>query len=118
MRYFLTFACYGQWIHGSQAGSVDKNHNRLRGPLLEEDSVRLTNERRLLRCPPYLLDEQRRLCVLDAIRERCSYAGWNLLAAHVRSNHVHLVVEAEIPPELVMNSVKSYASRVEPAWIG
>lgn len=32
-------------------------------------------------------------------------------AAHVRSNHVHAIVEAEVPPERVMNEFKSYASR-------
>jgi len=33
------------------------------------------------------------------------------LAAHVRSNHLHVVVEAEVPPERIMNDLKSYASR-------
>ena len=34
-----------------------------------------------------------------------------LLAAHVRTNHVNVVVEAEVPPEKVMNDFKAYASR-------
>ena len=34
-----------------------------------------------------------------------------LLAAHVRTNHVHAVVEADLRPEKVMNEFKSYASR-------
>ena len=34
-----------------------------------------------------------------------------LLAAHVRTNHVHVVLEAEMPPERLMNDLKSYASR-------
>src|ERR1039458_5456600 len=33
------------------------------------------------------------------------------MAAHVRSNHVHTVVEAEVPPERVMSDFKAYASR-------
>ena len=33
------------------------------------------------------------------------------LAAHVRSNQVHTVVEAEIPPERVIDDFKAYASR-------
>ena len=41
----------------------------------------------------------------------CAHRDWNLLAAHVRSNHVHVVVEAEIRPERIMNEFKSYASR-------
>ena len=34
-----------------------------------------------------------------------------MLAAHVRSNHVHVIVEAGIRPERIMNEFKSYASR-------
>jgi REP element-mobilizing transposase RayT len=34
-----------------------------------------------------------------------------LLAAHVRPSHVHVVVEADRTPELVMNALKAYASR-------
>ena len=45
------------------------------------------------------------------MRERCQQQRWSLLAAQVRTNHVHLVVEAEARPERIMNDVKAYASR-------
>lgn len=60
---------------------------------------------------PYLLDPAARAAVLAAIRKHCAHRGWNLLAAHVRSNHVHAIVEAETPPERIMNEFKAYASR-------
>jgi len=60
---------------------------------------------------PYVLDEASRTVVLAAIQRHCAQRGWNLLAAHVRSNHVHAVVEAEARPERIMNEFKSYASR-------
>jgi REP element-mobilizing transposase RayT len=60
---------------------------------------------------PYSLDPPRRACVLDAIREVCLYRGWLLLVAHVRMSHVHVVAEAEVAQEKVMNDFKSYASR-------
>jgi REP element-mobilizing transposase RayT len=41
----------------------------------------------------------------------CGHRGWSLLAAHVRSTHVHTVVDAEVPPEQVMSTFKAYASR-------
>ena len=59
----------------------------------------------------YVLDQASRNVVLGAIRRHCTLRGWNLLAAHVRSNHVHAVVEAEIRPERIMNEFKCYASR-------
>jgi REP element-mobilizing transposase RayT len=57
---------------------------------------------------PYVLDEADRAVVLSAIRRHCAYRGWNLLAAHVRSNHVHTVVEADARPERIINEFKSY----------
>jgi REP element-mobilizing transposase RayT len=49
--------------------------------------------------------------VLAALRQHCAQRGWNLLAAHVRTSHVHVIVEAQVRPERVMNEFKSYASR-------
>ena len=63
--------------------------------------------------PPNELDSDSRTVVLEALREVCSHRGWNLLAAHVRSNHVHIIVEAEILPEKVMSDFKAYASRAQ-----
>ena len=33
------------------------------------------------------------------------------MAAHVRTNHVHAIVEAEVRPEKIMNEFKAYGSR-------
>jgi REP element-mobilizing transposase RayT len=60
---------------------------------------------------PYVLNGDRRACVLGSLGENCAYHGWTLLAAHVRSTHVHAVVDAEIEPEKILNVFKSYASR-------
>ncbi len=60
---------------------------------------------------PFWLDRDRRAAVLEALREVCAHRRWSLLAAHVRTNHVHAAVEAEAQPEKVMNDFKSYASR-------
>jgi len=61
--------------------------------------------------PPYGMDKTRRDAVLRSILERCADREWTLLAAHVRANHVHLVIEADAKPERIMNDLKSYASR-------
>jgi len=49
--------------------------------------------------------------VLAAIQEVCLHRGWRLLAAHVRSTHMHAVVEADAAPELVMKDFRMYSSR-------
>jgi REP element-mobilizing transposase RayT len=64
-----------------------------------------------MREAPYLLDAVRRKAVLAAVCEVCSHREWALLASHVRTNHVHVVVEACQSAERVMNAFKCYASR-------
>jgi REP element-mobilizing transposase RayT len=109
--YLITFACYGCRLHGSESGSVDREHNTPGTPILEIDSERAAWEGERMDQPPYHLDQIRRDAVLEAIQEVCGYRGWSLLAAHVRSQHVHTVVEAEAPPERIMGDFKAYASR-------
>jgi REP element-mobilizing transposase RayT len=111
MRYFITFSCYGAHLHGDQAGSVDRNHNVFGHWLAEVSEVRLGLKKRQMDQAPYFLDQERRMIVLAALRYGCSYRGWTLLAAHVRTNHVHVVVEAAVRPEIVLNALKAYSSR-------
>jgi REP element-mobilizing transposase RayT len=59
------------------------------------------------------MDADQRKTTLQAIHGVCRHKDWSLLAAHVRTNHVHTVVDAGagVTPEFVMNAFKSYASR-------
>ena len=111
MIYLITFACYGRHLHGDRAGSVDRQHNLPGSRLIEADPKRVVAELQKMDQPPYGMDRRRREVVLAALLERCRQQNWALLAAHVRTNHVHIVVEAEARPERVMNDAKSYASR-------
>jgi REP element-mobilizing transposase RayT len=77
----------------------------------DRSTGRVTAERRAMLQEPCVLDEAERAVVLSAIVRHCVYRAWNLLAAHVRSNHVHVVVEAAVPPERAMTEFKAYASR-------
>ena len=111
MRYFITFACYGAHLHGDESGSVDRRHNLFGGRSLETDLQRAAAERRSMNQPPFELGCDSRAIVLQALEDVCCHRGWDLLAAHVRRNHVHVVVGAEVPPEKAMNDFKAYASR-------
>jgi len=111
MVYLITFSCYGCHLHGSESGSVDRQHNVPGTPTLEGDSTRAAAEAERMDQAPYHLDQVRRDALLEAIQEVCAHRGWSLLAAHVRSSHVHTVVEAEVPPERVMSDFKAYGSR-------
>lgn len=111
LAYFITFTTYGTWLHGRAPGSVDRAHNRPGTPWLAADPGLEAACRARLRQQPYLLDEPRRRVVLRTIREVTAHRGWKLWAAHVRSNHVHVVVTAAVRPEKVMADLKAWASR-------
>ena len=101
-------ACH---LHSNAVGSVDVAHNVPGTPILQEDLARAAFELQRMDQAAYQMDRVRRDAVLEAIQGVCAHRGWNLLAAHVRSNHVHTVVEAEVPPERITNDFKAYASR-------
>ena len=88
-----------------------RHHNIPGGRLADAGQARLDVKLQQMDQLPYSLDKERRAIVLTAIREGCRYRGWMLWAAHVRTNHLHMVAEAEVRPETIMNALKSYASR-------
>ena len=61
--------------------------------------------------PPYVLHDEARTVVRDAIVELCREKDWALLSLHVRTNHVHAVVSADREPGRLMSELKSRASR-------
>ncbi|HLW64026.1 MAG TPA: transposase [Gemmataceae bacterium] len=111
LAYFVTFTCYGTWLHGDERGSVDLPHNQYGTDFLPSDQETREQIRSAMRDPPYFLDEVRRTIVLRAILELVKTKRWQLFAIHVRSNHVHIVVKATQLIERVMNDCKSIASR-------
>ena len=43
--------------------------------------------------------------------ELCAQKGWWLAALHARTTHPHLVVDADVAPERILQACKAYASR-------
>ena len=111
MTYLITFTCYGNHMHGDEAGSVDRRHNVPGTPVIAHNPVRIRVEGEKMSDRGYSLDQVRREAVLEGIRAGCLHRGWSLLAAHVRSSHVHMVVASAATPEMIMNASKSYASK-------
>jgi len=109
--YFITFTCYGSHLHGAEFGSVDRNHNVFGARRVEPDPTRCEATEELMEHAPYILDASARQIVLQAIQEVCAHRAWTLIAAHVRTTHVHVVVEADVPPEAVLHDFKAYSTR-------
>lgn len=111
LAYFITFSCYGTWLHGEKETSVDRFTNTPGTDFLPLSPKRSDLVRKKMVEIPYVLDQVRRDIVLKTIMDVCSQRQWVLLAAHIRTNHIHMVIHAIQPPEQIMNTIKSYASR-------
>jgi hypothetical protein len=110
LAYLLTFHTYGTRLPGDGRGSVrrgDRYGEPYRGPCdaLERRSLAL------LRTAPVVLSEAERVLVCKTFEEVCSHRTWPLHAAHVRTNHAHVVVAAPAPPARVLGDLKAWASR-------
>ncbi len=111
LAYLITFHTYGTWLHGRQQGSVDPANNIPGTPPLRPDPLRAQAEMSQLKHDPVVLDDQRRTVVDATIREVAQFRAWTIHALNVRTNHVHVVVSADVAPERVMNDFKAYATR-------
>jgi REP element-mobilizing transposase RayT len=111
LAYFITFTTYGAWLHGRAPGSVDREHNVPGTPYLPPNAELEHKMSSAMRQEPYDLDEFRRKIVLRTVKEVAAHRDWKLWAAHVRSNHVHVVITASCNPEKVMVDLKAWCSR-------
>ena len=111
LAYFITFSCYGGWLHGDRRGSIDRKHNEPGSPPLEPSREREATAQGRLKHGTFLLDAPRRVAVEDAVRGVSDARGWQLVAVNVRTSHVHVVVAADQAPELVMRAFKAWSTR-------
>ena len=111
LAYFITFRCYGTWLHGDERGSTDRFINQYGAPFITASQRWRQHNEITLKYPPVTLDSDRRAAVEDAIRETCKIREWELKAVNVRTNHVHVVVSASGNPEPVLVALKANATR-------
>ncbi len=111
LAYFITFTTYGTWLPGRNPGWVDRRNNQYGSPIPQPDPEKESAQRAKMRQPEYRLDDGRRAIVLKTLLEVAAHRKWQMLAAHVRSNHLHIVVRTAEKPEKVMADFKAWASR-------
>jgi REP element-mobilizing transposase RayT len=110
VTYLITFCCYGSRVPG-EAGVINHDYHLVGGPNFPESAKVAATTRACMNHEPYVLDSTRRQIVLAAILDVCRHRDWAALAVHVRTKHLHVVVNANATPEIAMNTFKSYSSR-------
>ena len=111
LAYFITFHTHGSWLHGETKGSVDRNHNRYGTAFIPTDPQRRNDAAQRMRHNPVILNADQREIIHRTIEEVCQHRDWHPHAVHVRTNHIHAVITAPIPPEKVMNDLKAWCTR-------
>jgi REP element-mobilizing transposase RayT len=109
--YLLTFACYGQWLPGDERGSVERSRGQDRGGPIAPSARLVKHSRREMSSTAFVLSVADAKLVLEAIQNVCGFRRWGLIAAHVRSTHVHVVVDLPVEPSDALRDFKAYASR-------
>jgi REP element-mobilizing transposase RayT len=111
LAFLITFRCYGTWLPGDERGYVDRRRN-MRGHSMLGPNARLEAAMtRAMNHPAGVLEASARAAVGAAIREGCVREAWTLHALEVRTNHVHAVLSADVPPERAMVALKAWATR-------
>lgn len=112
LAYFLTWHTYGTWLHGREEGSVDRRNNRYGTPLIKPNAIRQAKARDRMKHEPVVLSIKARAIIEAVIREHCALRKWHIHALAVRTNHVHLVVDAgDVPPEQAVSQLKQWGTR-------
>jgi REP element-mobilizing transposase RayT len=111
MTWLLTFNWYGTWLPGDERGWVERARWIHRGGSRDPNSGLECCSREVMKQRPYALDLVRADVVLEAVQQVCLFRDWGLIAAHVRTTHVHLVVDRPRDPDRAIADFKSYSSR-------
>ncbi len=90
---FITFTTYGSWLHGEERGSIICENGTTK--LLQKHKGLNSYHKNNLSYLPVKLNTSQRKIVLDSILEVCSARRYTLFAVHVRSNHVHILVDTD-----------------------
>ena len=109
LAYFITFTCYGTWLSHEKEISVNIKKNTFGTRFLAKYLVE--DYKNLNKASPVLLDSNDRNIILNTLKEVSDLKNWSLLAAHVRTNHVHVIINASEKPEIILNTFKAYATR-------
>ena len=109
--YIITFRTYGTWLHGDKRGSVDRKNNIFLTAKIKSNLNFHNVMHNLCKESAFIMNAAERETVLQSIIDTCNYSQWHLYAAHVRSNHLHIVLKSEKEPEKIAISLKAYATR-------
>lgn len=110
IAYLITFRTYGTWLPGDSRGSYKRDGGKF-GVKRISPNVPLREKMAEASRTPVLLNQEQRKIVTEAIEGVCNHRSYLLRALNVRTNHVHVAVTMDLPPDRIVNDFKAYATR-------
>jgi len=104
--YLITWTTYGTWLPGDARGWK----NRTSGWEPARPQLEAWCHKQMT-TPAVLLNRVHRSTVEQACRAHCSHRGWEFYAVAARSNHVHVVVGADVLGKTVRDQFKAWCTR-------
>ncbi len=107
VAYFLTWTTYGSWLPGDDRGWV-----KYGGCWHPPDPVREYEAKILMTENACILTHAQRALVEAQIAETIARRGWTLHVVNCRSNHLHVVLSADVSnPDRIRVALKAWATR-------
>jgi REP element-mobilizing transposase RayT len=107
LAYLITWTTYGTWLPGDERGWVKSGDYGIKPP----DAARHGAAAISMATAEVRLTPSQRSLVEETVRADCLIRRWTLHAANARSNHVHVVVRADVTPETVLSQLKAWCAR-------
>ena len=99
---FITWTTYGTWLPGDARGW----RHRTGGHQIPQEPLE-TWCRNQMKGDAVLLNMEDRSTVEEACRKHSEFRNWYLYAVAARTNHVHVVVAANLKPQIVRDQLKA-----------
>ena len=112
LAYLITIRTRGTWLHGTEKGSVNRENNIYRTPILPSNDGWEKYNLKKLKGEPLLLRKEQRALVHEAVKDTCRIRNWDCFAVNVRTNHAHAVVAGgNADASKVLHALKANATR-------
>ena len=108
LAFLLTLRAYGTWLPGAAPGWNDRTQRGSHEPrpALERYA------RSIMRWPPVILDGAQRDTLRRALHELCAEREWTLLAEAYATEHLHVVVRADVAATRLRTAAKARLTTV------
>jgi hypothetical protein len=111
LAYLITFAGYGQRLHGDERLTIDDRWTEIGDPVINPNPNLLAYERSKLKHAPFEITARARRIIRTTIERHCEIRGWTLHAQNVRLTHLHAVVTCDCDPDRAMDQFKAWCTR-------